>query len=164
MLTGEERLKKIVSVEARFMRLLKAYLHNPNTQRILNRKPGDKGFSLIELVVVVAVLAVLSAVAIPSFTSLSDDARLNSAKQVLSNAYKECEFNKARTGSATHTAAVDQTPNGVTWNAMATGTGCTGEAVATVATSCKIGLNYTTGAQTDGAGTTKTWPKNFSDC
>ena len=64
MLTGEERLKKIVSVEARFMRLLKAYLHNPNTQRILNRKPGDKGFSLIELVVVVAVLAVLSAVII----------------------------------------------------------------------------------------------------
>ena len=147
------------------MSLLKAYLNKPSTQRVLSRKPGEKGFSLIELVVVVAVLAILAAIAIPSFTSLSDDARLNSAKQVLTNAYKECEFNKARTGTATHTAAVDDQPNGVTWNAEATdGAACAGEAVATVATTCTIGLNYNTGAQTDGAGTAQTWPQNFEDC
>lgn len=147
------------------MSLLKAYLTKPSTQRVLNRKPGDKGFSLIELVVVVAVLAILAAIAIPSFTSLSDDARLNSAKQVLTNAYKECEFNKARTGTGTHSVAVDNTPNGVTYNTAAkTAATCTGEAVATVATTCTIGLNYGTGAQTDGNGTTATWPLNFEDC
>ena len=53
------------------MSLLQAYLRNPKTQRVLSRKPGHKGFSLIELVVVVAVLAILSAIAIPSFTSIN---------------------------------------------------------------------------------------------
>ena len=153
------------TVKTRSMSLLKAYLSKPSTQRVLSRKPGEKGFSLIELVVVVAVLAILAAIAIPSFTSLSDDARLNSAKQVLTNAYKECEFNKARTGTGEHTAAVDNTPNGVTYNGVATtATTCTGEAIATIATTCTIGLNYGTGAQTDGNGTTQTWPLNFEDC
>lgn len=147
------------------MSLISSYLAKSSTQRILNLKPGEKGFSLIELVVVVAVLAILAAIAIPSFTSLSDDARLNSAKQVLTNAYKECEFNKARTGSGEHTEAVNNTPNGVEWNSVATTAAtCTGEAVATVATTCTIGLNYGTGAQTDGNGTTATWPLNFEDC
>ncbi len=153
------------TVKTRPMSLLKAYLSKPSTQRVLSRKPGEKGFSLIELVVVVAVLAILAAIAIPSFTSLSDDARLNSAKQVLTNAYKECEFNKARTGTGEHTVAVNGTPNGVTYNAVATTAAtCAGEAVATVAGTCTIGLNYGTGAQTDGAGTTQTWPLNFEDC
>jgi len=38
------------------MSLLQAYLQNPRTRRTLSRKPGEKGFSLIELVVVIAVL------------------------------------------------------------------------------------------------------------
>ena len=97
------------------MSLLKAYLSRPSTQRALNRKPGQDGFSLIELVVVVAVLAILSAIAIPQFSQLSDDARLNSTKAIMANMYKECEFNKARTGTGFHTAQVVGTPNGVNW-------------------------------------------------
>ena len=42
------------------MNILQAYLQNPRTQRALALKPGEKGFSLIELVVV-AVLAILAA-------------------------------------------------------------------------------------------------------
>jgi len=72
------------------MSLLQAYLRNPKTQRVLGRKPGDKGFSLIELVVVVAVLAILAAIAIPSFTSINDDARVTGAKTTLANLAKEC--------------------------------------------------------------------------
>ena len=43
------------------------YLSNPRTQRVLTRKPGEKGFSLIELVVVIAMLAVLIVIALPNF-------------------------------------------------------------------------------------------------
>ena len=47
------------------MNLLTAYLTRPATQRILRKKPGQEGFTLIELVVVIAILAVLIVVALP---------------------------------------------------------------------------------------------------
>lgn len=86
------------------MTAFQSYLASPKIKRVLNRRPGEKGFSLIELVVVVAVLAILAAVAIPQFTALSDDARLNSAKTTLVNQFKECEFNGARGAVDWHTA------------------------------------------------------------
>ena len=78
------------------MSLLKAYLHSRNTQRVLNRKPGDKGFSLIELVVVVAVLAILAAIAVPAFLGMQEQAADAAARSNLKNAYKECAYQQAR--------------------------------------------------------------------
>lgn len=43
-------------------------------------KKVKKGFTLIELIVVIAILGILAAVLIPKFTSFTDDARKNSAK------------------------------------------------------------------------------------
>ena len=83
------------------MSLLQIFLRDPRTQRALSRKPGEKGFSLIELVVVVAVLAILAAIAIPNFLSINDDARVAGVKNTLATLVKECAVKLARgaTGS-----------------------------------------------------------------
>ena len=47
------------------------------------KKKGNKGFSLVELVVVIAVLAILSAVAIPAFVGVQERAAVEVAKQSL---------------------------------------------------------------------------------
>ena len=159
------------------MSLLKAYLQQPKVQKVLSSKPQEEGFSLIELVVVVAVLAILAAIAIPSFTSLSDDARLNSTKSIMANMYKECEFNAARTGNGFHTIGEDETPPGVTWSgdaivAATNGDGCDADAIAsmngsTAGTTCYIAMDLSNGdksfALNNGLGNSG-WPNNLEDC
>ena len=50
----------------------------------------SSGFSLIELVVVVAVLAILSSIFFSSYAVLTRDARISVAKKSLANIMKEC--------------------------------------------------------------------------
>ena len=57
------------------MTILQNYLKSKRVQKALTTKPGEEGFSLVELVVVIAVLAILSAVAIPAFTNVQANAR-----------------------------------------------------------------------------------------
>lgn len=164
------------------MSLLKAYLQQPKVQKVLSSKPQDAGFSLIELVVVVAVLAILAAIAIPQFSQLSDDARLNSTKSIIANMYKECEFNKARKGTGTHSEQTDGTPNGVWWNSVAkTETSCADWVTAKIGGSsltaddgCHIAMDLSDGKTyyeyaagppaDDNNAWTEPWAGNLEDC
>ena len=50
----------------------------------------NKGFSLVELVVVIAVLAILSAGAIPAFVGVRNNAKVSAVKKSLVTILKEC--------------------------------------------------------------------------
>ncbi len=77
------------------MTILESYLKNKRVQKTLTTKPGEEGFSLVELVVVIAVLAILSAVAIPAFVGVQANARAAAVKNGLVNGVKECVVRKA---------------------------------------------------------------------
>ena len=72
------------------MTFIENYLKSLKVQKVLNTKPGEEGFSLVELVVVIAVLAILSAVAIPAFVGVQANARASAVKNGLVNGIKEC--------------------------------------------------------------------------
>ena len=72
------------------MTILENFLKSKKAQNVLNNKPGEEGFSLVELVVVIAVLAILSAVAIPAFVGVRANARASAVKNGLVNGVKEC--------------------------------------------------------------------------
>ena len=84
------------------MTALQAYLQNSRTRKVLSKKPGSAGFSLIELVIVVAVLAVLSAIAIPAFSNISEKARAAAASNTLATIVKECAVKLADPGNGTY--------------------------------------------------------------
>ena len=72
------------------MTLLNNFLNTKKAQKVLTTKPGEEGFSLVELVVVIAVLAILSAVAVPAFVGVQANARASAVKNGLVNGIKEC--------------------------------------------------------------------------
>lgn len=84
---------------------LNKYLGRQKTQRVLRTRPWEDGFSLIELVVVIAVLAILSAVAIPAFVGVQANARASAVKNGLVNGVKECAVRDSDNKSTNFTDA-----------------------------------------------------------
>lgn len=55
----------------------------------MKRKNNKKGFTIVELVIVIAVIAILAAVLIPTFSGVVKKANESAALQEATNAYKE---------------------------------------------------------------------------
>lgn len=55
----------------------------------MNKKLNKKGFTIVELVIVIAVIAILAGVLIPTFSGIIDKANESAVKQKATAAYKE---------------------------------------------------------------------------
>ena len=74
------------------------------------KKNNRKGFTIVELVIVIAVIAILAGVLIPTFSGIVEKANRSAALQEAQNAYKEAYANALTTDgiiSATETAKTD---------------------------------------------------------
>ena len=67
----------------------------------------NKGFTLVELMVVIVIVGILSAIALPNFLKQTDKAKATEAKQNIASTLKQAQAQYVEDGTAPKTAAAD---------------------------------------------------------
>jgi prepilin-type N-terminal cleavage/methylation domain-containing protein len=80
---------------------------NSILDRLRSRFAGERGFTLIELVIVVAVIGILTAIAIPAYGNIQQTARVNTTKSDLTQLRKAIDL--ARNKQNTYLSAITGT-------------------------------------------------------
>ncbi|MDG1837313.1 MAG: prepilin-type N-terminal cleavage/methylation domain-containing protein [Phycisphaerales bacterium] len=79
------------------------------------RRAAARGFTLIEILIVVVILGILAAIIIPQFTNAADDASISSARTQLQTMRSQVELYRAQLGN--YPAA---SGGGVDWSVLTT--------------------------------------------
>ncbi len=85
--------------------------------KIMNKKVNQKGFTLIELIVVIAIIAILAAVLLPRFLGFSDSAKKRATQSEARSILTGVETILAE-DTYTFNAAGDNTDETAVWNAV----------------------------------------------
>ena len=124
------------------------------TAALNHRRERERGFSLIELIIVIVILGILVAIAIPVYNNIQDNARTNAVKTAAANGASQGVSKIAQGGSVTSADLTNLNTSDITVTVVSGGTSTDKLCVQATNTSANKTAYAGPGAKSDGSGCT----------